>query len=86
MKTILLAAAIAAISIATAQAQTYRTYGTGFGGATTYGPNGFSAQTYGDGFGGSTTYGPNGSSARTYADGFGGTTTYVQPGFSRRGW
>jgi hypothetical protein len=64
MKTILLAAAIAAISIATAQAQTYRSYGNGFGGATTYGPNGSSARTYADGFGGTTTYVQPGFSRR----------------------
>jgi hypothetical protein len=85
MKSLLLATAIAAISVSAVHAQTYRTYSNGFGGATTYGSNGFVAQTYNNGFGGSTTYGPNGSFAQTYNNGFGGSTTYVHPGFNR-GW
>ena len=86
MKTLLLAAAIAAIGATAAHAYTLQTYSNGFGGSTTYLPNGGGAlQTYNNGFGGATTYGPNGFNAQTYSNGFGGSTTYVHPGFNR-GW
>jgi hypothetical protein len=82
----LVLAAVAAISVTTAHAQTYQTYDNGFGNSTTFGPNGQTYQTYDNGFGNSTTFGPNGSSAQTYSNGFGGSTTFVNPGFGRRGW
>ena len=85
MRKLLIAAALAAVAPA-AHAQTFQTYGNGFGGSTTYTPQG-AYQTYNNGFGGSTTYGPNGFSAQTYGNGFGGSTTYVNPGFRPyRGW
>lgn len=68
-------------------AQSYQTYGDGFGGSTIFGSDGSTAHTYDDQFGGSVTFGttPDGGSwtAHTYSDPLGGSTTFVNPDSSR---